>query len=309
MKFWSRMSLTSNVERRTSKAAARTPSVSGSRPSTFDLRRPRLAFTIIEVMIALSIFMMIILSIYSVWTSILKASKACRSAADNAQRARVAMRALEDSLVTAQMFTANMPPQGKTAYYSFLANMSEGDYGQLSFVAHLPATFPGVGRFGDQIVRRVTFTCEKDKDGGVDLVMRQGPMLMSADPDYEPYSLVLAKDVQMFGFEMWGQVDPIRKPTEWGWLDHWDSTNSLPALMRIGLSLGKTARRGEGQDLVVKVVALPAHAIQPEWQNPLGVGVGGFSGQPGQPGQPPTLNPAAAGRGGFIPNIPAPPPR
>ena len=66
---------------------------------------------------------------------------------------------------------------------------TSGDYGSLSFVAHLPATFPGVGRFGDKIVRRVTFTTEagKDRDSGLNLVMRQGPMLMAVDKDYEPY--------------------------------------------------------------------------------------------------------------------------
>ena len=68
---------------------------------------------------------------------------------------------------------------------------------------------------------------------------------------------------------------PIRKPNDWDWVDHWDSTNSLPALMRIGLGLGKTGKRGDVQDLVVKVVALPARAVQPVWQMPGGV--------PGQP--------------------------
>jgi type II secretory pathway pseudopilin PulG len=234
------------------------------------------AFTIIELMISIGIFMMILLSIYSVWTGILKAAKACRTAADMAQYARISMRTIEDALTTAQMFTANMTPQ--KPYYSFLADNS-GDEGTLAFVAHLPANFPGVGRYGDHVVRRVSFRCEPGEDGTLNLVMRQAPMLMAANnllllppyDEFEPYSLVLAKDVQMFGFEMWGQEDPIRKPNEWGWVDHWKSTNSLPSLMRIGLGLGKTGKRGDVQDLVVKVVALPAQAVQPAWQSPGGI--------------------------------------
>jgi type II secretory pathway pseudopilin PulG len=233
--------------------------------------RPLVAFTIIEMMLAIGIFMMILISIYSVWSGIVKASQAAKKAAEMAQRARVAMQAVESALVTAQMFTANMPPQNPTAYYSFLADMTSGDYGTLSFVAHLPATFPGVGRFGDNVVRRVTFTCEPAKDGTINLVMRQGPMLEAANPDYEPYTLVLARDVQLFGFQMWGQVDPIRKPQDWDWVEEWKSTNSLPTLMRIGLGLGKTAKKGDLQDLVVKVVALPATAVQPGWQMPGGM--------------------------------------
>ena len=227
--------------------------------------RTPVAFTIIEMMLAIGIFMMILISIYSVWSGIVKAAQAAKRAAEMAQRARVAMSAIESALLTAQMFTANMPPQNPTAYYSFDANMNNGDYGTLSFVAHLPANFPGVGQFGDNVVRRVTFTCESAKDGTINLVMRQGPMLEAANPDYEPYSIVLARDVQMFGFQMWGQPDPIRKPQELDWLEEWKSTNSLPMMMRIGLGLGKT-KGGDAKDLVVKIVTLPATAVQPGWQ-------------------------------------------
>jgi general secretion pathway protein J len=224
-------------------------------------------FTIIEVIIALGIFMLIILSIYSIWTGIIKATIAARHAADQAQRARVSMRAIEDALNCAQMFTANMPPQNQTAYYNFIADMNNGDFGTLSFVAHLPASFPGVGRYGDNVVRRVWFTCEPGEGPNLNLVMRQGPMLQAADEEFESYKLVLAKDVTMFGFECWGQPDPIRRPQEWDWVDHWKSTNSLPTLMRIGLGLG--GKSGDPQNMTMKIVALPAKAVQPEWQNAL----------------------------------------
>jgi len=239
------------------------------------LRQTRIGFTIIEVILAVGIFSMILLSIYSVWTGILRASKAARSAADNAQRARISMRALSDALTTAQMFTANMPPQNqKNAYYSFIADMS-GDYGSLSFVAHLPANFPGVGRFGDHVVRRITFSIEPDEKSGLNLIMRQGPMLNASEPEYEPYSLVLAKDVQLFGFEFWGQNPKTGKME---WVNEWNSTNSLPMWVHVGLGLGKTSKAGESQDVVHRYIALPATAVRPEWQMPAGMGV---------PGKPP----------------------
>ena len=230
-------------------------------------RQTKTGFTIIEVLLAIGIFSMIILAIYSVWTTIIKASIACRTAADNAQRARVSMRALEDALNTAQMFTANMPPQNPDAYYSFLADTT-GEYGSLSFVAHLPATFPGVGRFGDHLVRRVTFTIESDKTKGLNLVMRQAPVMYANNPDYEPYSLVLAKDVTTFGFEFWGPKDPIRNPQDVGWIDEWKSTNSLPRFVRIWLGMGKTTQQGQAQDFIARIIPLPATAVQPDWQMP-----------------------------------------
>jgi prepilin-type N-terminal cleavage/methylation domain-containing protein len=267
-------------------------------------RQTRLGFTIIEVMLAIGIFSMILLAIYSVWTGILKASKAARTAADNAQRARISMRALQDALTTAQMFTANMPPQNPDAYYSFLADTS-GDYGSLSFVAHLPATFPGVGRFGDNVVRRVTFTIEQDKAGGLDLVMRQAPVMYAANPDYEPYSLVLAKDVQSFGFEFWGQKDPVRNPLAWDWVDEWKSTNSLPSLVRVWLALGKTAQRGQAQDVVVNVIALPATAVPPDWQMPglMGGGIPPGGRMPPGGGRVPPGTGIPPGGGGRVPQF------
>jgi type II secretory pathway pseudopilin PulG len=246
-------------------------------------RQRRMGFTIIEVMLAIGIFSMILISIYSIWTGILRASKAARSAADNAQRARISMRALGDALTTAQMFTANMPPQNQNAYYSFIADLS-GDYGSLDFVAHLPADFPGVGRFGDQVVRRVRFSIEPDEKSGLNLVMRQGPMLQSLEPGFEPYSLVLAKDVQLFGFEFWGQ-NP--RTGVWEWVNEWNSTNSLPTLVHVGLGLGKTSKAGEAQDVVHRYIAIPAAAVQPEWQMPVGMGGLGRPGQRPPPGQNP----------------------
>ena len=232
-------------------------------------RTGKRGFTLLEVMLAIGIFSMVLVSIYSVWTSILRAAKATRSAADAAQRARISIRAFENALVTAQMFAANMPPQNRDAYYSFLAD-SSGDFTSLSFVAHLPASFPGVGRYGDHVVRRVTFTVEQGKEG-LDLVMRQAPLMAAAfEGSEEVYSLVLAKDVQMFIVEFWGQQ---REDQQWAWVPEWNSTNALPKLVRVALGIGSTGRQGVAQDVVTRVIALPATAVQPDWQLPGGFGV------------------------------------
>ena len=245
--------------------------------------RRRVAFTIIEVILAIGIFMLVITAIYSIWNSILRASQVARTAADSAQRARVSMRAIQDALTTAQMFNATRPPQTPEAYYAFIADMS-GDYGALSFVAHLPATFPGVGRYGDQIVRRVTFMVRPGKDGN-ELWVEQSPMLQSMDKDFEPYSLMLAKDVTLFGFEFWG-INP--RTGKWEWLEEWNSTNSLPALVHVGLGLGKNSS-GDPSDVAHRYIALPANAVQPDWQMPVGFG-GQRGGQPGG-NNPPGGNP------------------
>jgi len=203
------------------------------------------------------------------------------------------MRTIEDALLTAQMFTANMPPQTPDAYYSFLADNS-GDYSWLSFVARLPASFPGVGRYGDNIVRRVTFTVEAGEDRSPNLVMRQAPMLMAMDEEFEPYSLVLAKDVQFFLIEFWGPREPNSR--EMDWVAEWKSTNALPRLVRVGLGLGSTGKKGDAHNVVVKVVSLPANAVLPEWQMPPGA-----AGARPPPGAPGTIPPGGVPPGGVPP--------
>lgn len=229
-------------------------------------------------MLAIGIFGMILLGIYATWSAIIQASKAGLSAAAQAQRARVSIKAIEDALTTAQMFSAN----GK--YYWFLANTEEDRCGQISFVARLPATFPGVGRFGDSIVRRVTFSA--DQNGN--LVMTQLPMLAAKIEETEPYRLQLAKDVSLFMFEFWDE----RKKE---YVNEWQYTNQLPKIVRVALGLGKVGRAGTPQDLVTRTIAMPATAVDGRWQHPQGM--------PGMPaGMAPGMPP------GTLPSQMQPPP-
>ena len=111
----------------------------------------REAFTLLEVMIAIMIFAMVLTAVYATWIAILRGTQAGVKAAAEVQRSRIAMRALEDAFLSAVMYTEN------SKYYYFVAE-SSGDMAGVSMVSRLPASFPGVGRYGDQIVRRVSFS-------------------------------------------------------------------------------------------------------------------------------------------------------
>ena len=69
----------------------------------------RSAFTLVEIMVAIGIFSLVLAAIYSSWTAILRASKTGLEAAASAQRARITIRVLEDSLGSAQSFGAHQP--------------------------------------------------------------------------------------------------------------------------------------------------------------------------------------------------------
>ncbi len=234
--------------------------------------RPRrsLAFTLLEVMVALALLGIIMVAIYSSWYAIIKGSKVALDAAAAAQRTRISMHALQDSLLSACMFASN------PKYYAFLAD-SEGDMATLSFAARLPKSFPRSGKFGDLELRRVNFAVEPGPDSSKQLVLRQSPIFMDPDKDEMQHPLVLAKDVTNFGLE-------FLDPRTGDWISEWVSTNQLPKMMRITLGLGRLDKfSSHPQEVRVTTVALPSSIVLAQYQFGAG-GPGGAGGGPGPGG-------------------------
>ncbi|MBI1178076.1 prepilin-type N-terminal cleavage/methylation domain-containing protein [bacterium] len=232
------------------------------------------AFTLLEIMIASALLVMIVASIYSIWYSILKGSKVGAKVAENVQRARIAMKTVEDSLSTAQMFVLN----GR--YYSFLADTSsDKDFTRLSLVSRLPAGFPGSAIFGDLAVRRVTFNVEKGTNGEPDLVLRQVPVMMAADEAGNEYAIHLVRNVKFFRMEFYD-----RDTDEW--VQEWQNTNQIPSTVRVALALGGPADQPDRpSEIMTRVVTVPSSAVLPQYQM---AGAAGML----PPGMPP---PPAAG--------------
>jgi len=214
----------------------------------------------------MAIFAMVLTAIYACWMAILKGSRAGLKAAEEVQRARIALRTLEDAFLTTEMFAGNMK------YYLFEADTS-GEMAQIRLTARLPDDFLGVRQAGfyDQKVRRVSFYTRPGENGMRELVLEQAPLLLDTNGTVSLYSITLAKDVTFFGLEFYdAQKDE--------WLDEWKYTNALPRLVKIGLGLGKTKGRNEPNELVYSLVALPSVGVGPDVQG------GALLGQPFQPG-------------------------
>jgi prepilin-type N-terminal cleavage/methylation domain-containing protein len=236
-------------------------------------RRPssgrRSAFTLLEIMLALAIFSGVLAAIYSIWTTILRSSRIAQTAAAEVQRQRLAVRALEEALASAQMFGHN------AHHYAFVADTSE-EFGFLSFVARLPEAYPRGGHFGDLPVRRVEFSVEPDSTGARSLLLRQNPYLFVNDRDERENPLYLARNVVMFHLEFWG-------PQSKEWEEEWTLTNQLPRLVRFSLATAPEGRRTVNrEDVLSRVVVLPVATA--------GVGAAGAvpSPGPGGGGNPPS---------------------
>jgi type II secretion system protein J len=204
------------------------------------------AFTLIEVMVTLAIFALLVAAVYSTWVLIIKSKQVSDEAAAQVQRQRIAIRTIEDSLTCIQSFQASMN------YYQFL--IQNGSSPQLSFVARVPDVFPRNGRFGDFNLRRLNFTLENGQDSERDLVLRQNPILMDVDPDEQATPLVLARNVKDFMVQCWDT-------NAMDWADTWDSTNSLPPMVRITLTLGSNLKNdiSSGPTLTIaREIAMPS---------------------------------------------------
>ncbi len=144
-------------------------------------------------------------------------------------------------------------------YYWFKADTS-GDFASLSFVARLPASFPGSGLFGNQVLRRVTFTNEPGANGRTQLVLKQTPLLEAPEADAKPYAIVLAPSVSLFALEF---LDTNR----WEWIPEWPYTNRLPKMVRVAVSFGEKSRGSSSPDETsIQTVLLSSVAIPRELQ-------------------------------------------
>jgi prepilin-type N-terminal cleavage/methylation domain-containing protein len=225
------------------------------------------AFTLIEIMVAIMIFMMVVAAVYSTWIVVLKASVVGKEAAAQVQRQRIAVRTIEDSLTGIQSFQASM------RYYSFV--VQNGDQPELSFTARLPDNFPRNGRFvqsgtgRDFPVRRLAFTVEAPPaylgydNSEKDLVLRQNPILMDMDPLEQSTPLVLARNVKDFTVECWDT-------NEQSWATEWDKTNSIPPLIRVTLTLGGA---GAPPLPITRLIAPPSMTMPTTVQTPSGQGL------------------------------------
>lgn len=204
------------------------------------------AFTLIEVMVAMFIFSLVLISLYSTWRVVLQSTDSAIKLTARAQRARMAAQSVEQALTGAQLFQAN------AALYSFVVDTS-GSFGAISFATTLGESFPGSGFFDGEKLRRVTFLV----DDANQLVLRQNSLLAPPDEEFETHPIVLAKEVSVFQLEFWD-------PRKGEYAPEWLVTNQLPLVVRVTLGFGSTGRFAkQPAQLVTRVVRIPSSTVSP----------------------------------------------
>ncbi len=223
----------------------------------------RRAFTLIEMMIAIAVFSLVLAAIYSTWGAIMRSTAVAQDVAAQAQRQRITLRTIEDSLMAVQSFQASL------GYYSFVVDSEQSSL--LSFTARVPDIFPRNGKFfnpntdRDFNLRRLTYSLEENKDahdGTKNLVLRQNPVLMDLDQDEQQFPLVLARNVRTFAVDCWDT-------NKLEWTTEWLNTNSIPVLLRVKLVLGGNTVAGSAAPdfSVARLFSLPSQTMPAGVQN------------------------------------------
>ncbi|MBG87911.1 MAG: hypothetical protein CMO80_13555 [Verrucomicrobiales bacterium] len=217
-------------------------------------RRSQLAFTLIEVLIAIAILGLVMSSIYSIWAAMLRATRTGNDAADRIQRERLARQTIETALGSVQFYQANMD------YYAFVADTENEDFTFLSFVSHLPESFPGSGLFPGFPLRRVTFeVVEEGSNGMPQLNMEQRLLLSDTNEIEESYTIALVTNVGLFNLEFWDT-------NEQEWIIEWTATNHLPPMARLVMGYD-----GEKEnDLFTSVIRLSSQPVPMAMQSASG---------------------------------------
>ncbi len=211
------------------------------------IQRQGAAFTLLEIVISISIFTFIMISVIGCWKCIVSGKMIAEDAAASAQRSRIGIKTVVQALTCAELSGQNIQ------FYGFVTDTT-GKFASLSLAARLPSDFPGSGLYGDIVMRRVTFGVEKDNEGKLNLIMNQSPLLAVLDERNTPYSIPLARDVNVFMLEFWSVQNGE-------WEVAWDPTNQLPPMVRVTLGCGHPANNPDvPYDLICRTVAIPSAA-------------------------------------------------
>ena len=209
----------------------------------------------IEVMLAIGIFALILSAIYGSWSAVSRGARIGLTAAGEAQRERMTVRVLEDALLNCQMY------QNNQANYTMVA-IPRGDFSSISFVANLPGSFPGSGRYGGISMRRVQFWVEPGMNGLNQMFMEQHPPLLATNVDNQPYRLGLGRDISLFLMEFWDE-------REAKWTNELVNSNQIPRLVRFAVGFGHAENsRTNPRELITRIVSLPSTVITSAMQAP-----------------------------------------
>jgi type II secretory pathway pseudopilin PulG len=198
------------------------------------------AFTLVEVLLAVTLLGLLTIAVASTWSAGLKGWKQSTGLAENLQRQRIILDAITE-LTQAAIYN----PERRTLY----AVRNEHDLFQsdtISFVTASDALLPQ-SQISIAGLRRVTFRVNRDDNPG--LVIENSPALQDNDHFGQHDGLLLARDVTALKVRFRDAQNGI-------WKEIWSNTDEFPDGIEFTLAFAPIDARGK-QLIVSRLVEIP----------------------------------------------------
>lgn len=191
--------------------------------------RTRAGFTLLEILLAVTILSILITAVYSTWSASLTAWKRGSEASEVFQRQRIVMEALKELTQSAVFFS------GSPALYAVVGTKNTvGD--SVSFVTASDAFLPP-SEATDAGMRRVTISLEEDPYRRTYLAIVNQPALNPDESSKEqPQAHVISMDVSGFYVR-------YRDPRDGNWSEKWEDGTLPPAALEFTVIFGQQGDR------------------------------------------------------------------
>jgi prepilin-type N-terminal cleavage/methylation domain-containing protein len=264
-----------------------------------DSRSARAGFTLVEVLLAVTILGFVMTAVYSTWSAALTAWRRGSDASEVFQRQRIVMDALTELAQSVVYFGAS------PSLYAVVGVSNPGWGDSVSFVTGSDALLPPSEAINAGM-RRVTISMEQDEYGRKYLALVNAPAVSESNvvsvTTYTPQAHVLSMEVSGFSIRYLDPRDNI-------WYEKWEETSLIPFAMEFTVAFGQQGDRlppvvvTRAIDLPVAVFIAQGAGISPNGQpmsavqrqnvNTSGAqnNSGGSTGSGGSPAMPPGMAP------------------
>jgi len=192
-------------------------------------RQKRGAFTLLELMIAVTILGMVMASVYATWSAALSGWKRSGAISASFQRERVVMDTLTELASSIVYFNSSQ------RVYAVQGQHDESAGDAVSFVTSSDVLLPQ-SESSIAGMRRVTIALQLDEHGRPFLSIMNASALASSDDSSTSQAHVLCADVR--GFQV-----RYRHPSNQSWQEKWDDSDLVPAAMEFTVAFGGTDGR------------------------------------------------------------------
>lgn len=193
-------------------------------------KRTQAGFTLLEVLLAVTILGILITAVYSTWSAALNAWRRGSDASEVFQRQRIVMETLNELTQSIVFFGAS------PGLYAIIGTKTPGLGDSVSFVTASDAFLPP-SETTDAGLRRVTISLEQDPYRRTYLAIVNQTALAPDDQSAgQPQAHVISMDVSGFAVR-------YRNARDSDWYDKWDDTNTPPSALEFTVAFGQPGDR------------------------------------------------------------------